>query len=337
MILFVGNVLSGKGRASSYTEFLVGQLKDAFDDDLRLISSVRNRILRVLHALAFILIQRSEIRFVVIDTFSTSAFYYAYIVGWFCRLLRLRYVLVLHGGNLPQRYISSPNQVRRLFQGAYRIVSPSFYLARFFEGEGYLIDVISNALDIRHYAFRRRGAIAPRILWVRAFDKIYNPVLAIKSLKLVLAKFPSARLTMVGPVKDTSYQECVRYLKDEQLEGVVTLRGLLSREQWIAESVDYDIFLSTTSVDNQPVSLMEAMALGLLVVSTNVGGVPYLVKHAYNGILVPSGDEQAMSDAIIGILEMSDVARQTLSDNAREFAAQFDWERIQPKWLNVLR
>jgi L-malate glycosyltransferase len=336
MILFIGNVLSEKGRAVSYTEFLVGQLRKVVEEEIELISSYRNKILRLAHASFFLVQNRIKIRLVVIDTFSTSAFYYAYVMALLCRLLNKNYILVLHGGNLPERYKRSPLLVNRIFNHADRIISPSFYLAHFFVEAGFIVEVIPNALDIDIYPFKKRSNIRPRILWVRAFDKIYNPVLAIKALRLLLDQFPTATLTMVGPVKDSSYETCVAYAKQHGLEKTVTFRGLLNRDQWIKESADFDIFINTTTIDNQPVSLLEAMALGFLVASTNVGGIPFLVEDAKNGFLVPSNDEQALAKTIQHLLDMSKVNIGEVSSRAREFAEQFDWRRIESKWLVLL-
>jgi glycosyltransferase involved in cell wall biosynthesis len=211
-----------------------------------------------------------------------------------------------------------------------------FTLAHFFRDAGFKIEIIPNALDLSMYPFKKRAVIQPRILWVRAFDKIYNPVLAIKSLRLVLDQFPSASLTMVGPVKDSSYEKCVEYVKQYQLEKAVNFRGLLNRDQWIEESSDFDIFINTTTIDNQPVSLLEAMALGFLVISTKVGGIPFLIDQDKNGFLFPSNDEKALADQILVLLAMSEEMRGEVSSRAREFAEQFDWQRIESKWLALL-
>lgn len=337
MIVFVGNVLSKKGRAISYTEFLVTRLRESTSEELHLISNYKNKFLRLAHATLFLIFNKKKIKLVVIDTFSTSAFYYAYVVARLCKWMKKRYVLVLHGGNLPDRYNRAPASMKVIFEGAFKIISPSFYLSEYFQSAGFAVQVIPNALDIKHYQFKNRHSIAPHILWVRAFDEIYNPLLALQALRLVLVKFPMAKLTMVGPVKDASFQTCVEYVKQHGLEKHVLFTGLLTREQWIIESVNYDIFLNTTTIDNQPLSLLEAMALGFLVISTNVGGIPFLVEHGKNGLLIPSANEKALGDAIVSLLEMDDRSQATLSEGARIFAEKFDWKNVELKWLTLLR
>jgi glycosyltransferase involved in cell wall biosynthesis len=96
-----------------------------------------------------------------------------------------------------------------------------------------------------------------------------------------------------------------------------------------------DIFLNTTNVDNTPVSVLEAMACGLCVVSTNVGGIPYLLEHEHDALLVPPNDPVAMATAVRRLLTEPSLAER-LSRNARQKAEQFDWSIILPQWEALL-
>jgi glycosyltransferase involved in cell wall biosynthesis len=96
-----------------------------------------------------------------------------------------------------------------------------------------------------------------------------------------------------------------------------------------------DIFLNTTNVDNTPISVLEAMACGLCVVSTNVGGIPYLLEHEHDALLVPPDDPAAVATAVRRLLTEPDLAEQ-LSRNARQKAEKFDWSIILPQWEALL-
>jgi len=77
------------------------------------------------------------------------------------------------------------------------------------------------------------------------------------------------------------------------------------------------------------------MALGLPVVSTNVGGLPYLISHEVDGVLVPPNDPQAMADAIMRL--QTDPKRcKTLTQNARKKVEQFDWAVVKTQWQALL-
>ena len=103
--------------------------------------------------------------------------------------------------------------------------------------------------------------------------------------------------------------------------------------QWLGQG---DIFLNTASIDNAPVSVTEAMACGLCIVSTNVGGIPYLLQHEKTALLVPPADPEAMAQAIRRIIAEPELARQ-LSENAQREAQRFDWRAILPEWEALFR
>src|SRR5690606_26644406 len=124
---------------------------------------------------------RNRIDVVLIDTYSTSAFYFAWACGRFCKLLGIRYIPILHGGNLPERFTYSPAKCRQLFGSAYTNVTVSAYLQKHLEQAGYKGVTIGNAITLKQYTFTQRSSIQPHILWVRAFHKTYNPDMAIRA------------------------------------------------------------------------------------------------------------------------------------------------------------
>ena len=152
-------------------------------------------------------------------------------------------------------------------------------------------------------------------------------------LEELLKEYPDAELCMVGPEKDESYKECFNYAEKNKLP--VKFTGKLTKPEWTALSKDYDIFLNTTNVDNTPVSLIEAMALGFPIISTNVGGIPYLIKDQKTGLLVPAKNKSAMVDAISTLLKNQNLA-ESLSQNARNQSEKFDWEIVKKEWKEVL-
>lgn len=281
-----------------------------------------------------ILKYRNHIDFVLIDTYSTTSFWYAYSSGLLSRGLQLPYLPILHGGNLEYRLKHTSRLSRQLFGRAQVCVAPSAFMEHLFKQYGYEnIVLIPNSFELKQYRFLKRSFLQPRLLWVRSLAQIYNPKMALEVLKLVQEKYPSATLTMVGPPKDVSLEQV--QTRARELEVEVTLTGQLSKQQWIALSESHDIFINTTNIDNTPVSVMEAMALGLPVVSTNVGGVPYLIEHQQEGLLVPPKDPKAMAEALFQLLEDA-VLVESLTQNARAKVATFDWELVKKQWIKLL-
>lgn len=281
-----------------------------------------------------ILKYRNHIDFVLIDTYSTTSFWYAYSSGLLSRGLQLLYIPILHGGSLEYRLKHSPRLSRQFFGRAQVCVAPSAFMKHIFKQYGYEnLVLIPNSFELNQYRFLKRSSLQPRLLWVRSLAQIYNPKMALEVLKLVQEKYPSATLTMVGPPKDVSLEQV--QTRARELEVEVTLTGQLSKQQWIALSESHDIFINTTDVDNTPVSVMEAMALGLPVVSTNVGGVPYLIEDGQDGLLVPPQDPKAMAQAVFQLLEDATLV-ESLTRNARTKVESFDWELVKKQWIKLL-
>ncbi len=277
---------------------------------------------------------RKTTDFVLIDTYSTQNFWYAYAVGRICQRLNLKYIPILHGGELPNRLESSPEASKKLFRKAALNVAPSLYMKTVFQQAGYLnVRYIPNSITLEDYDFKKRSNLRPRLLWVRAFAEIYNPMQALKVLELIISEYPNAELCMIGPVKDDSWKDCFRYARLHRLP--VRFPGRLPKEEWIALSKKYDVFLNTTNIDNTPVSVIEAMALGLPVVSTKVGGLPYLISADLDGILVPPNDPERMAAAVRNILQDSERSLER-THAARKKVEAFDWERVKEMWKGVL-
>ncbi|NNF74921.1 MAG: glycosyltransferase family 4 protein, partial [Flavobacteriaceae bacterium] len=94
-------------------------------------------------------------------------------------------------------------------------------------------------------------------------------------------------------------------------------------------------FINTTNFDNTPVSVIEAMALGLPVVSTNVGGIPYLISDRHDGLLVEKDDLEGMLKAVIYLYNNPATADE-IGRRARNKVEQFDWQRVKNRWLEIL-
>lgn len=275
-----------------------------------------------------------SVKAVLIDTYSTQNFYYAVAIANLCRLLRITYVPILHGGNLPERLERSKSNSYKLFKGAKTNVAPSPYLMEAFRAKGYSnLTHIPNTIAIESYPFLLRNQIGPRLLWVRSFAEIYNPMLALRLVERLLTKFPDVELCMVGPEKDGSMERCKGYAEQHKLP--VTFTGKLSKKAWCETSKDFDIFINTTNFDNTPVSLIEAMALGLPIVSTNVGGIPYLITHQKDGLLVPSDNVGELFKAVEVLCTDLELGNR-LSLNGRKRAEAFDWKIVKQDWLTLL-
>ncbi|MFV8226672.1 glycosyltransferase family 4 protein [Christiangramia aquimixticola] len=331
-VLHIGNKLQRKGYSPTLVDWLPKKLKKE-GIDIRGISDIGNKTGRLFHII-WDVIGSKRCTYLLIDTYSTSNFWFAVLTGLVARIKNQKYIFVFHGGNLPLRLDKSSDFVMNLFRDAHTIVIPSAYLVQETKKYNWRNTVyIPNSIELKDYSFKLRKKVKPRLLWVRSFAEVYNPTLALNCLKILLQTYPNAELCMVGPEKDGSLEKMKELAKESSLP--VKFTGKFSKDEWRSLSRDYDIFLNTTNVDNTPVSVIEAMALGLPVVSTNVGGIPYLLDNGKTGIMVRPDDPGEMVNGIVQLLENSDLA-EIISKNARLKVENFDWEKVKSLWLDLL-
>ncbi|MCG2611241.1 glycosyltransferase family 4 protein [Flavobacterium sp. SM15] len=333
-ILYIGNKLSGQGANVTTIETL-GNLLSQEGYYVVYSSEKSNQLWRLLDMIWATWNNRSKVRYVLIDTYSTTGFWFAFVVSQLCRLLKKKYIPILHGGNLPKRLKKNPKLCKMVFKNAYKNVAPSNYLFKVFQDSGFSnLVYIPNNIELKNYPFKERGKLQPKLLWVRSFSRIYNPKMAVEVLSKLKERYPNASLCMVGPEKDGSKELCEHYALQKKCE--VKFTGKLSKTQWTQLSADYDIFINTTHLDNTPVSVMEAMALGLPVVSTNVGGLPFLIKNEKEGLLVNDKDVMGMVNAVEKLLADEELSNK-LSVSGRSKAETWDWEQVKLLWKKVLR
>ena len=333
-LLYIGNKLSEHGNTTTSIETL-GMFFEREGFQVHYASTQKNIFLRMIDMIWKTLCHAKKVDFVLIDTYSTLNFWYAFIISQICRVLGVSYIAKLHGGNLPSRIKKSPFVSDMIFNNAFFNIAPSNYLYDAFQKKGYKnLVYIPNTIELENYTFKRREFVTPKLLWVRSFSSIYNPTMAIKVLSELKKEFPEASLCMVGPTKDESYQETVLLAKALDLE--VTFTGRLTKEEWLALSNEYSIFINTTHFDNTPVSVIEAMALGLPIVSTDVGGIPFLIQENSNGLLVSDGDSMEMVSQIKRLINNPDLVVH-LSKNARQTVENFDWKIVKKQWFELLK
>jgi len=330
-VLLVGNFLSKTRSIRFVCEDLAEHLS-ASGREVLTTSSRDSRPVRLADMLATTWARRRSYDVAQVDVYSGSAFFWAEAV---CRLLRSLgkpHILTLHGGGLPKFAERPPERVRKLLGGADAVTSPSSFLAEKMSAFRQGIRIIPNPIEISRYPFRERSAARPELVWLRAFHGSYNAPLAPRMLRLLSEKFPAATLTMIGPDKGDGSLELTRKTAEQEcvLDRVRFAGGIAKIE--IPEALSRaDVFINTTNVDNTPVSVVEAMACGLCVVTTSVGGLPHLVTDGENGLLVPPDDPAAMAASVARVLEDPPLAAR-LSRRGRENAESRDWAKVLPEW-----
>lgn len=271
-----------------------------------------------------------------IPVFSGRAFVWADVASRLIAAAGTPLVLSLHGGNLPILARRRPDAVRRLLDRAAIVVAPSEYLRQELASLRKDIRLMPNPVELRHYPFVESNVERKRLIWLRAFQTIYNPTLAPRMLAILCERHPDVHLTMVGATLDETRIATERVAEDLGVRDRITFLGAVPKTQVARHLRDADVFINTTNVDNMPVSVIEAMALGLPIVSTNVGGIPHLLSDGTDALLVPPDDPRAFADAVSRLFTAPAMAA-TLARAARAKVEPFDWRIMLERWEALLR
>lgn len=334
-VLLVGNFLSQHGLSRCACEEIATRLA-ARGWSVLCTSAIHARPLRLMDMLASVALRSHSYDVALVDVFSRGAFIWAEAVCWLLRRMGKPYVLVLRGGALPDFLRLQPQRGRSLFEMAAAVVAPSNYLKQEFSRFRSDLMLIPNAIDLTGCQYRARGPVQPRLIWLRAFHTVYEPQKALETLALLKSRFPDATLLMVGGDKgDGSFARTQRLANQLKLASSVTFTGAVKKHdvpRWLNTS---DIFLNTTTVDNTPVSVIEALACGLCVVTTDPGGIRYLLEEGKTALIVPVSDAHAMAAAVERLLLDAPLAAR-LSAAGRALVEPFDWEVVLPLWESLL-
>jgi len=247
------------------------------------------------------------------------------------RSLGKRVVLNYHSGEAPDHLARWGPLVHPWLRLADEIVVPSEYLRAVFARHGYRTRVICNIVDISRFGYRERRILRPRLLSTRNLEPYYQVDNTVKAFARLKGRYPDATLTVAGC---GSEEGRLRGLAASLGVAGIQFVGRVEPHAMPRLYDEADIFVNSSVLDNQPVSVLEAFAAGLPVVSTGVGDLATLIRDGETGLIVPSGDPEAMTGAIVRLLGDHDRA-SAMARRARQEAERHTWPRVRQEWLAV--
>lgn len=270
-------------------------------------------------------------RYDVIHTFSAS--YYSYLLSALPplvlgKVLGKKTILNYRSGEA-EDHLSNWRTTVPTMRVASVIVVPSGYLVDVFARVGLSATSIFNFIDLDRFTFRERVSLRPVFLTSRLLEPLYNVGCVLRAFKLIQEQHPEASLTVAGEgTQRAELEELARTLNLSNTKFI----GRVPFEEMPAMYDAADIYLMATNLDNMPSSLTECLASGLPVVTTDAGGIPYMVQDEETCLMVQCNDHKAMAAASIRLLRDSELAMK-IAQCGREHSQQWTWERVGDKWL----
>jgi glycosyltransferase involved in cell wall biosynthesis len=247
------------------------------------------------------------------------------------RLFGKRTVLNYHSGEADDHLARWGRLVHPWLRLADEIVVPSQYLAGVFASYGYPTRVIANAADLSGYTYRVRHPLGRNLISVRNLESHYRVDVIIRAFAIVHEEYPQAMLTVIGAGSEESR---LRQLAADLDLHHVRFMGRVEPAEMPRLYDEADVFVNASVVDNQPVSILEAFAAGVPVVTTPTGDIPAMVHDGETGVIVRDPDPTAFAEAI-GALFQDEARAIALARRARAELSRFEWRSVSRLWRDV--
>jgi glycosyltransferase involved in cell wall biosynthesis len=240
-------------------------------------------------------------------------------------------VLTYHGGGGESFFDRHPKLVHSYLMRTDANIVLSGFLARVFEKHQLPYTIIPNIIELDESLFRQRNTIRPVFICTRTHESLYNIPCILRAFQRVQKDVPESSLILVGD--GPQHESLVQQADAMGLKNVV-FTGRVQNKQIYDLLGQADVMLSSPTIDNMPVSLIEAMNAGLLVISSRVGGVPYMIEDGDNGLLFESNNDEELAEKMKWVLnhpgEVVGIIKRASLD-----VKKYSWNRVRDKLLAI--
>jgi len=199
---------------------------------------------------------------------------------------------------------------------------------------GIRAESIANFVDPDAVRYRRRDVLKPVFLSNRNFQSLYNIPCVLRTFARIQEQRPEARLIVVGSGPEG---ERVHALARELSLRNVDFVGAVKPTEMGRYYDEADVYLNASDIDNMPNSIIESFACGLPVVTTRAGGIPYIVEHERNGLLVDCGDHEALANSALRLLDDRALAHRLIDEGLSDVQRHYTWEAVGEGWAALYR
>jgi glycosyltransferase involved in cell wall biosynthesis len=273
-------------------------------------------------------------RYDVVHVFSASYYSYllsalpAVIVG---KLFGKRVVLNYHSGEAEDHLANWPLTAAPGMRLADKIVVPSGYLVDVFARHRLVAEPIHNVVELDLFPYRERTTVRPAFLTNRHHEALYNVACALRAFAIIQHQRPDARLIVAG---DGSLRARLEALANELGLANVEFVGRVTTQEMARLHEASDVCINASNIDNMPVSIIECLSSGLPVVTTDAGGIPYIVQDGATALIVRRDDAPALAAAALRLVDEPGLAAR-LGRNGREACRAFRWSEVREQWRSA--
>jgi glycosyltransferase involved in cell wall biosynthesis len=254
---------------------------------------------------------------------------------WVAKIRRIPVTVNYRGGDAAEFFKRSFFWIRPTMWMSDQRLVPSGYLLQVFRRFGLSAEIVPNIIDLTRFTPRpsrpaRRNTA--NLIVTRNLEPLYDIGTALRAFAIVRERRPDARITITGGGPDR--EMLVELAHQLGVGPYVRFTGRLENDLIAQLFREADVFVNSSLHDNMPISILEALASGVPIVSTNVCGIPFLVEHQKTGMLVPPRDAAAMAQAVLDLLDNPTVAERLVCAG-RNIVQQYSWSHVGPRLFDV--
>lgn len=328
-ILLICNYKPGVGGISGQVELLQKHLRE--EGHTADIFSTKTSIIRRLMLPITLLHKAKQYDVLHIHCCSGWGFLPAVVGISIGRRLGKRTVITYHGGGGEAFFEKHSKLVRHFLSRTNANIVLSGFLANIFDKYHLPYTIIPNIIDFDDSQFHLRETLKPNFICIRAHEPLYNIPCILRAFKQVQAQIPEATLTLVG--SGSEHDNLIREVEEMELYHV-NFTGRVDNNEIYTFLDQADIMLSSPTVDNMPVSLLEGMNAGLLVISSRVGGVPYIIKNGMTGLLFESDNHDELIEKMLWAINNQNIAKAIIQQ-AYSAVKTYRWDCIEEKIYKI--
>lgn len=304
---------------------------------VRIVSKHRNYLLRIIDTL-FQLFRLNRKDIVIVQVYSTRGIYLEFLSVILGKLKGCFVISTLHGGDIPNQY--HHNRKKRIlldliFKYSDEITAPSSYIPEKIPVIKDRCIIVRNIIELDHYKAQPKSTGEKiRILWMRAYHPIYDPLKAIQIVEYLQNHNYDVEMVMAGSEHGLK-EELLQYIASGPYANKIKLLDVINNTQKNELAAISTVYLSTNIIDNAPVSFLEMMAMGIPVVSTNIGGIPYYVTDQKTALLSTDNSIENIASLIVQLHKNNEL-RSKIIERGLEFTKEFSAEVVSQKWISLI-
>ncbi len=193
------------------------------------------------------------------------------------------------------------------------------------------IIVLPNGIELERFgniSLKWNQRNKKTILFVGTLRPVKGVRYMIEAMKIIKEKSPGTRLNIIGDGPDREKLETLVHKLN--LQDCICFRGRISNTEIPRHMTQSDLFVLPSLSESFGIVNIEAMASGLPIVTTNVGGLPEIVKNGVNGFLVEPKNPEALAEKILLVLNDKDLWEKISVQNI-ETASEYSWNKVVHK------